>query len=393
VVGGVWASGFAVAAIVALEGLVVGTVPRRWFQRASIALQSGTLAALVIALPFVGRLPGVWRTLGERSDPLLFIPAAWFLGGAQRLLNQQSYYDSRLAAIAIAAGVVSSAVAIAVSLLAYRRFDHAMFRASSLYTPCWWNRPLPWLPGRSPAAEAVRDFIFATLRRSTIHQLVITTVFAVGAALAANSILDSVTLEGRWLAQAILATPFALMAGTVVGFRMALLIPTNPRAAWIFRMTEQGASRRDQLTAVRSGMFMSAVMLPTVLTLPVTAGHFGFAHALALVPITVLIGWAFVEVVCIDWRRIPFTCTLLFAKRPPVYTLFWTLMIFGWFVFMATLLSFAASSGVGSWLLIATTTLALALALRSYRMRTWGRWPLEFEDYLPNGVDALRLRE
>jgi hypothetical protein len=392
-IGGIWAAGFAATAIIALQGLVVGVAPRRWFHGASISLQSGTVAALVIALPFVGRLPGLWRTLGKRSDHLLLLPPAWFLGAVQGWLGHQGYYDPRLAPIAMVSTVVAMCISIAASLAAYRRFDQAMSPSTSPYAPAWWNRPLYALTRQHLSTEAVRDFISVTIRRSNIHLLVVAAVFAIGAALAANSVLDSMNLEGRWLARAILAAPFALMAGSVVGFRTALLIPTNPRAAWIFRMTEQEGTRSHQLNAVRRGMFMSAVALPTIWAMPLIAGEFGYAKAAGLVPITLFIGSAFVEAVCIDWRRIPFTCTFLFAKRPPVYTVFWIVLIFGWFVFLGTSLLFVASSGLVPWLIVATISLAVDLALRSYRRRTWGRWPLEFEDYLPDGLDALRLRE
>jgi hypothetical protein len=390
---GLWAAGFAFTGIVALQALVVGAAPRRWFHRASIGLQSGTIAALIIALPFVGRLPGLWRTLDRRPDQLLLLPPAWFLSIAQRSLRQQSYDDPRLATIGIMSTIVVATISIVASLATYRRFENAMSRSTSLYRPAWWNRPLRAFSRQHPSSEAIRDFMSATIRRSGIHQLVIGTVFAVGAALAANSILDVVNLQGRWLARAIFSAPFSLMAGAVVAFRSALLIPTNLRAAWIFQMTEQAGTRRHQLNAVRRGMFISAVALPTTLALALIGEQFGFAKAVSLMPIMLLIGWAFVEAVCIDWRRLPFTCTFLFAKRPPVYTLFWVLMIFGWSVFLATTLLLVASAGPLPWLTIAGITVALGLILRRYRMRTWGRWPLEFEDYLPNGLDALRLRE
>ena len=388
-----WAAGFAVVAIVALQGLVVGAAPRRWFHRASIGLQSTAVAGLVIALPFVGRLPGLWRMLDQRSDHLTAIPPAWFLGAAQRWLGDEGYYDPRLAPIAMVSTILAVSISIAAALAAYTRFDQAMSRSTSLYVPAWWNRSLHWFGRRHSPSEAVRDFTSLTIRRSSIHQLVVAVVFAVGAALAANSLLDSVHLEGRWLARAILAAPFALMAGALVGFRTTLLIPTNLRAAWIFRVTEQAGTRPQQLNAVRRGMFVSAVALPTMLGLPVIGGQFGVAKALGLVPITLLIGWAFVEAVCMDWRRIPFTCTFLFAKRPPVYTLFLVVLIFGWFVFLATTFLFVASSGLRPWLIVAAVMFTLNLTLRRYRLRTWGRWPLEFEDYLPDGLDALRLRD
>jgi hypothetical protein len=96
---------------------------------------------------------------------------------------------------------------------------------------------------------------------------------------------------------------------------------------------------------------------------------------------------------CIGWRRVPFTCTFLFAKRPPAYTVGLLVMILGWFVFVATSLLNAARIGPIPWLIVACVAGAAGLALRWWRLHNWGHWPLEFEDYLPDGLDSLRLSD
>jgi hypothetical protein len=62
-------------------------------------------------------------------------------------------------------------------------------------------------------------------------------------------------------------------------------------------------------------------------------------------------------------------------------------------VFIATSLVNVARAGVLAWLAIVLLVGLIGLTLRWYRRQDWGRWPLEFEDYLPDGFDALGLHE
>ena len=93
----------------------------------------------------------------------------------------------------------------------------------------------------------------------------------------------------------------------------------------------------------------------------------------------------------IDWRRIPFTCTFLFAKRPPAYTVLMAIVVFGWFVLFGRLLVQSARSGFRPWAVIVGVLTVMAGLLTRYRRATWGQLPLEFEDYLPDAVNPLRL--
>ena len=239
----------------------------------------------------------------------------------------------------------------------------------------------------------MRDFIATTVRRSGLHQLIVYSLTAVGVALAMNRWLGAVGLRERWVVAAALCVPFTLMAGVVIGLRTSLLVPTNLRAGWIFRFLEDASTRGHQLTAVRRSLFVAGVVWPSLLSVPVHALSLGWTTALTLAPLTLLIGWLFTEVACLDWRRIPFTCTFLFGKRPPAFTIAMAIIVFGAFVSLSAALLDTARAGLLPWLLIALLVAPVGLALRQYRLQNWGDYPLEFEDYLPDGIETLRLTE
>jgi hypothetical protein len=158
-------------------------------------------------------------------------------------------------------------------------------------------------------------------------------------------------------------------------------------------MTETAESRPREMNAVFHALFTAGAIWPAAMTLPLLAAHFGVGVALRLAPIVIALGWTFAEAACVGWRRVPFTCTLLFAKRPPAYTIGLLVFVFGWFVFVGASLLNAARAGALPWLIVALLVATAGLAIHYLRRQQWGAWPLEFEDYLPDGFDALRLQD
>jgi len=90
-----------------------------------------------------------------------------------------------------------------------------------------------------------------------------------------------------------------------------------------------------------------------------------------------------------DWQRIPFACTYLPGKHVLAYGLgvlvacFFVVGVIG-----SSLIRWAIQQP------LKTTALALVLIaayvwLRRARLKTWGRLPLEFEDYNPAEVRKL----
>jgi hypothetical protein len=385
------ACAFTVLAIVAIQGLLLALAPRRWLQRLSVVVQTLLIGAVVLSLPLVARAPTLWSSLPRQPGWLLWVPSAWFLGLQEWLLGNRDEYFTRLAAAALAGIVVAAVLTGASYAIAYARFDQTVLRQAIDRATPKWNVTVPPLLRYHPCYEAIRQFTAATLYRSGVHQLVFGGAIAAGLALAIDRLLASVNATNRWFQAAVIATPLTLMAGASVGLRLALLLPTNIRAGWIFRFTENQETRRYSMDAVRWTLFRLGVSVPTLLAAPLFMGTLGVRNSVASLPVVLLLGWILTEMLCIDWRRIPFTCTILFAKHPPAYTILIAILIFGWFVFLGRAVVDVARSGVRPWCVVVAVLAAAGGALSWYRHLTWGRLPLEFEDYLPDDVHPLRL--
>jgi ABC-type transport system involved in multi-copper enzyme maturation permease subunit len=388
---GMFASVFAAASIIALQGLIVVLMPRTWLRTVSVVTQTALICGLVLSLPIVGRIPTFSAPLHAESRWLSVAPPVWFLGVEQWLLGS---HDPSVARHSISAALGTLSVVLCVGgcyLTLYRRFDRVVLGEARGRPPLAWNIHLSWPMRRHPAQDAIQAFMSATLRRSSLHQLALFAACAAGVALAVNSLVGSVGLPDRWLVQAALWTPLALMVAATLGLRAALLLPTNLRAAWIFRLTDDAASRPHQLNAVRQTLLERGVIVPVALAFPVQAAVLGWRSALACLPVIVLLGWIFVEITVSHWRRLPFTCTILFGKRPAAFTLliaFVGLYVFG---FVGMGLQQLARSRPMPWLIVIAILLLISTSLRRYRLQTWGHFPFEFEDHLPNSLETLGL--
>ena len=105
-----------------------------------------------------------------------------------------------------------------------------------------------------------------------------------------------------------------------------------------------------------------------------------------------LVGWMFVEVILGSWRRLPFTCTVLFAKRPAAHTVLIAILVIFWVLPIGGGLELLATSSTRAWLVVMVVLLLVCAGLRWMRLQSWGRLPLEFEDYLPDTIEPLGLR-
>jgi hypothetical protein len=392
---GTLAMSFTVASIVAIQGVITVLAPRTWLRGVSVVVQTATICGLVLSLPIVARIPAIAPSLRSKASWLYFVAPAWFLGVEQWLLGNREPYFVRLAFVAALGTAAVAVLAAGCYLALYRRFDRVLIDTTRAGTPRAWQMPLSWpqwLPRRHPAYEAIQAFMGATLRRSSLHQLVCFGLFAAGFALAANSVIGNAGGQERFLRNAAGSAPLTLIIVTVVGLREAMLLPANVKAAWLFQFTEAETSRRHQLNAIRDVLVGVGVVVPAALVFPVQVGVLGLVRALAGLPVVVLLGWMFVEVVLGSWRRLPFTCTVLFAKRPAAHTVLIAILVLFWLVPIAAGLECVATSGPRAWLAVMVVLLLMCAGLRWVRLQSWGRLPLEFEDYLPDTIEPLGLR-
>jgi hypothetical protein len=385
--------------IMAVAGALLICVPRSRLQVASTAFRGVALGGLVASIPLAWRLPTMGALIAGESPLFYLVPPVWFLGVEQLLLGNATPYFLRLAQIAAAAAVVSFAVALGSYLFLYQRFERVIFGPvrGAHRLPRQRIPFLRHLPRRTPATAATGPFIRATLTRSPLHQGVFVIIAACGAGLVLNSFVSG--WHARALSNAddplittVLWAPFTLMFAMNLALRAALVLPIELRANWIFRMTEDEATRTEELSAVVRTLILLAVVLPLAMLFPVEWGVLG-PRAIHCTSIAFLCGLMLVELQMAEWRRIPFTCSYAPSRQFVGLTMLVGVTAFVLFTSIGSrLVRYSISHPVG-WVAVITILSAVLLHLRRQRLWLSRRATLMFEDVLPNEVEPLRLSE
>ncbi len=254
---------------------------------------------------------------------------------------------------------------------------------------------------RAPAREAVRDFTWATLRRSALHQGVMVGVSACAAALALNMLLRSDVVpwvqgmhvaRPREIFETVGGMPFILIFILGIAARATLVLPVEPKANWVFRMTEANDIRSDELRAAERVVTQFAGVIPVLLTFPLqwlVAGP----RALVAAMLTAAFGLLWAEILLHDWRRIPFACSYLPGKHTVAQAVIVGLgifLIFGTIIGAIELTTLRSSRPTGG-VVFAVLLILGATLVRRRRRRLWSGTPLMFTDELPSDVHTLAL--
>jgi hypothetical protein len=386
----------ALLAVISLDGAVLALAPRARAHAFSGSMRSAILCALVLALPFVGRLPAMANAVGQRSSALLWIPSAWFYGLERVLLGERDAMLVRLAGIALAAFALVAFTAAASYLHAYAHFDRSMLQSPPDRRPSVFTMMTRTLPQLShPALAGVRAFVFATFGRSSLHHGVVVGLSACAIALVCNSLLSAGVLPWiagspptRRLVEAAIWAPFALVCVMSVAVRMSMTLPIERRANWIFRVTEDDKVRRSELDAAAQAIAWLGIGLPVLAVLPLQILLEG-PRVFPAPIVTVVCGLLFREILLLDWRRIPFTCSYLPGKRTVTFTV---VTAFSAFVFFTTTGSMLALGSVRRPSAAAYVTVVLGVPIATMwwrRLREWNQVPLLFEDQFPDQPERL----
>ena len=395
-IAGLGGSTFALLGIVATNGVLIVCTPRKRVHAISAVMRSAMIGALVLAVPFVMALPTQSVRLAQRSRLLLLAPPGWFMGVERVLLGHRDPYFVQLAQLAAVAFLSAAVIALGSYAILYRRFDRVMLHAFEVSKRRARRAPV----AGNPARDAVRDFTAATLRRSALHQGVVVGLSACGLALAVNGLVRGGVAP--WLRGfdvppsnvliAVAAMPFPLILVLGIAARAALALPIEPKANWVFRLTERDAFRVDQLYAAERMIVIFAALIPIALTLPLqwlVAGP----RAIVASVMTGAFGFVWAEALLRDWRRIPFTCSYTPGKRSVAQS---TLIGFSVFVIVSTVGGFLEAASLRGrspmfGLVIVTVLSVVILLLRRRRRLKWRHTPLTFDDELPSDVQPLRL--
>ena len=378
------ASAFAILTIAAVVGILVLALSRSRLQSLSTIMRSVVLGLLVVCLPLVSHLPSLGAPLSRGDAWMVLVPPAWFLGFERVMQGSPDPGLARLALIGIVAAVVVAAIVAATYIVLFRHFERLMIRPAPT-SPPWWRRDR--LASRSrtaPPFRGVFGFTIATLGRSQLHQGVLVGLSACGVGLA------TIILTSARLTTSASIVPFLLMFACGVGVRAALALPIEHRANWIFQVTEDHATRREQMRAVDRVVMTYVIGVPLVAAAPLLWMALGPRAWLAAI-VAASIGLAFVHVVLLDWRRIPFTCSYLPGKRFIGHSALIGVAACLLFTVISSGLVRTALSSANQGLVIAGALIVIGLWLRERRLATWTKTPLMFEDEFPDQMLQLQL--
>lgn len=377
------ASMAALTTVVALHGVVLTTVPSHRRDTVTLIVRSTLLVVLVALVPLVVQLSSAGEAIAARAAWVGAVPPLWFAALEQWLLGRADQFLGQLAW----RGETLLAATLVLSVLAYvwlyRRFDGAATSTMASH-PGWRERLGVWRrsPPRamSTACGGVYSFAVATLRRSPLHQGVFAVLAACGVGIAVQHGFDT--------RDALLGLPFVLVLLCSSALRCALALPHQWRANWIFRQAEREASRPLQLRAVSRLFWRAGILGPTMAAALVQVA-IGAPDTLVSVPVAILLGWLFVEILLRAWRRIPFTCTYLPRQRPAAHAALIALNTYVFFIGGGVALARTALSyprPVGIVLAVVVTT---AVVLGVKRRRLWSTAPLEFDAVPEDQPQAL----
>jgi hypothetical protein len=378
--------------VLAIQGLGSMWAPRRWVPRLSVIVPSTVITAAILAVPFVLQLPTQRMWVATEPSVLAFFPPAWFAGLERVLLGIATPYWQRLAWL----GLFGTAAVIAGGALSYvwlyRRFER-------LVLPPPRETHIGLGPGRITLPHmGVWQFSRATLLRNRLPLLLFLVFSAIGVGLVTWSLLAGFLHPTfRWdepapppLLAAVIGLPLVLMLTGLTGLRTAFLLPVQSRANWIFRMTDGPLTRARHLAAVDHACLRLVLIPAMALAVPLQVWVIGI-DAWRTSVLSLLAGLAMAELMLIDWRRVPFTCTWIPGRMPLVVTI---VLAAGVYIlvtgFLATFLQFALFS-LPVFCFLAGILLIITATARHRRQQSWASQPLQFEDE-PFQLQTLGLR-
>jgi hypothetical protein len=407
------ASVFGVLFVSAIVGVFMLAASRSRMHSLSAISKSLMLGLLVLSVPLVFHLPAFGTAMATNSKWLVLVPPAWFVGLERVLLGSPDVWFVQLAGIALAAFGTAAAIVAIVYMVLFKHFERLLLRPPAV-TPRWYERHRAAASTRvssfddsrqrvrhgrwPPAFRAIYAFTTVTLGRSQLHQGVLAGLSACGAGFAINQFigtdlagrLESASAPSPLLVSAATWTPFALMFVCGLSVRAALALPMEHRANWIFRLTEDKATRVHQMRAVNRIVTIYVVGLPVAAAIPVLWLALG-SPALIAAGVVALVGLVFVHVVLLDWRRIPFTCSYLPGKRLIAHTLVFGFAAFVLFTAGSVQLLNLATLRARYALVIAGILALVAWLLERRRLAAWRETPLIFDDEFPDQPLQLGL--
>jgi hypothetical protein len=369
------ASAFVFFTLVALNVTLAATIGPRAVAFMTVPLQVAAVIGMIAALSMTGRLAdGLLAADAATSNNVMWNPAAWFVGVYRAVGG-----DSRAVfAVLALRGLLATAIVAGVAVLAYP-FAFARGLEKAIETEgrraAWWSGAARrgWLLVLSmflgtSLERGLAAFVLANLTRSHAHRFLVGSYVGAGVLFALPLIpqlLESAAASGVQFAW--FSVPLGLLCWTAAGLRVAMMLPVDPAANWVFKLTEPVNKMRIISTAVKVMHGASAV--PLALGFGVAANLAGGAAlGMMVFAVVLLTGGVIIELLTLTLRAVPGTCTyrpgqLRLRVLWPIYLLAWLSVAYG-------IPSFAVASLFDplASVILCTTLTATWASLRAWRI-------------------------
>lgn len=184
--------------LVALQGVLLNTLPGRLFLRWAGYVQGVLISVLLLTALYSGSI-GDWgpKTIARLPQFGAWLPPVWFAGLHEYLLGDRDPFLTAMATRAVTAFTVAIGLTLVTYLIGYRRYRKLLIEA-----PVWapsrglfsWSLrrwSLLRLVAREPRREAIMRFMATTLARSRSHRMIwLAYIGATVAVMLNSSIID-----------------------------------------------------------------------------------------------------------------------------------------------------------------------------------------------------------
>jgi hypothetical protein len=335
-----------------------------------IAAVAGVVAALGLGDVIVNAISAAFD--GPIAPSLMWNPAAWFVGVYRYIGGDDRPVFAMLAQRAVIASAINILILLIVYPLAYQRCLRNVIinegRPTTKLSRAWARLAAAVLRPvlRHPLQRGLAAFMLATIGRSHTHRFIIGIYAGIAFVLAlpiAHRLLVPPTTDLQRLAWFVI--PLGGIFWMVCGVRVALMMPVEPVANWLFKLTEP-VDKRHVLTTV-------VTVMTAVCVMPLSTAFAGALLAMGetrlafgVFAIVTPAGLCLIELLTLTMKTVPFSCTYLPGQLK--LRIYWAPLFFLWLNFVFALGGWSVTA-LDSWQ--ATASLAGLLMALWVLLRTW----------------------
>jgi hypothetical protein len=331
---------FVFSALVSLQGIVQNAGGKSAADRLSVLLQVCFVMALLQMIFFMPRIGGV-LPVDLNSGLVRLLPSVWFLGLYDVIGGKPAPGAPTLALAAVLATSAAVGGSVLLFVATHARLTRRALESREVTEHSRAVRltaaGLTRVVCRRPTERAAFEFTLKTLTRSRSHRLLMSIYLGGALALVGSGIMPVAIRDGvagfATPGVVLLSAPLVIGFFALVGMRVALSIPVEPKASWIFRLCEP-SDRSAAMDGVQTAMLVAGVVPMTFVALVSAGMLWGARLAVVHAGICFLMGWLLVEILMMGVAKIPFACSYL-PGRSRIGTL-WPLYLTGFTTYAYT---------------------------------------------------------